>query len=100
MKLSELIHNVWKDERTRKLGIRKSEVAILVKVVIDHILEGLLNNKKIKIQGLFTLSLRKAKGRKIRNPHTKEAMHINDYYKVNIKPSERLKKGLEEIRDK
>lgn len=94
MKLSKLIHEVWKDPRTRELRLRKDEVKIVVNVVIDKILEGLLTYGKIKLQGLFTLDIRKAKGRRIRNPQTREIMYSNDYHKVGIEPSKRLEDGL------
>lgn len=100
MKLSELIHEVWKDERTRELKLRKDEVKVVIEVFIDHIVKGLLRNKIVKIKGLFTLDIRKAKGRRIRNPQTKEIMYSQDYYKVGIEPSKNLKEGLEELREK
>jgi nucleoid DNA-binding protein len=96
--LSELIHAVWKDERVRKLGLRKSDVGVVINVFKDHIVKGLLKHKIIKMQGLFTLDIRKARGRKIRNPQTGEKMYSKDYYKVGLKPSKEIEDGLEEMR--
>lgn len=98
MKLSELIHAVWKDERTRELRLRKDEVKVVIEVLIDHIVKGLLQYGVIKMQGLFTLDIRKARGRRIRNPQTKEVMYSKDYYKVGLEPSKVLKEGLEDMR--
>jgi nucleoid DNA-binding protein len=98
LNLSKLIHEVWKDERTRELRLRKDEVKVVVEVLIDHIVKGLLKYGKVKMKGLFTLDIRKAKGRKIANPQTKEEMYIDDYYKVGVEPSKRLKEGLEDLR--
>ncbi len=98
MNLSELIHEVWKDDRVRAMKIRKHEVRVLIKVTIEHIVKGLLKNGKLKMQGLFTLEIKKAKGRKITNPQTKEHMYIDDYYKVGLEPSEALKKGLKKYK--
>lgn len=98
MKLSKLIHEVWKDPRTKELRLRKDEVKILVNVVIDQILKGLLTHGIVKLQGLFTLKVKKAKGRKIRNPQTKEIMYSNDYNKINLEPSKRLSEGLKEYK--
>lgn len=97
LNLSKLIHEVWKDERTRELKIRKSEVELVVKVFVDHIVKALLSHGKVKMQGLFTLDIRKAKGRKIRNPQTKEIMYSRDYHKVGLEPSKKLKDGLKEL---
>ena len=99
MKLSKLIHEVWKDERVRKLGLRKREVAVVVNVVIDQILKGLLSYGNVKLLGLFTIKIKKAKGRKIAHPRTGEEMYSNDYYKVNIEPSKRLKDGLKDYKE-
>lgn len=96
MRLSELIHEVWKDKRTRDLKLRKDEVRILVNVVIDNILKGLLTYGVVKLKGLFTLKVKKAKGRKISNPQNGEHMFIDDYYKINIDYSKRLHDGLKE----
>jgi len=98
LKLSKLIHEVWKDERTRELRLRKDEVKILVDVVLDHMLEGLLSYGKLKLQGLFTLDIRRAKGRRIMNPQTGEEMYSSDYNKIGIEPSKRLKEGLKDYK--
>lgn len=100
MNLSELVSRVHKDERVRDIRLRKDEVKIVVEVLIEHILSGLLHSGVVKMKGLFTLEIRKAKGRKISNPQTREEMFIDDYYKVGIEPSKRLKEGLEELRYK
>lgn len=94
LNLSKLIHEVWKDDRTRELRLRKDEVKILAEVFIDHIGKGLLKYGFVKLQGLFTLEIRELKGRKIRNPQTKETMYSKDSNKVGIKPSKRIKDGL------
>jgi nucleoid DNA-binding protein len=99
LNLSKLIHEVWKDERIREIRLRKDEVKLVVEVLIDHIVDGLLKNGKVKMKGLFTLDIRKAKGRKIRNPQTGEPMYSKDYYKVGLEPSKDLKEGLEKLRD-
>lgn len=94
MNLSQLKNAVHKDERIKELRLRKDEVKIIVDVVIEHMLKGLLKNGLLKLQGLFTLDIRKAKGRKIANPQTGEHMYSKDYYKVGIEPSKNLKEGL------
>jgi len=98
LNLSKLIHEVWKDERVKKAGIRKSEVKLIVKVTIDHMVSGLLKYGKLKLTGLFTMIIKEAKGRKIRNPQTGEITYSKDYNKINIKPSQRLKDGLKKFK--
>lgn len=82
------------------MRLRKDEVKVLVEVVIDHIFEGLLKYGQVKMKNLFTLDIRKAKGRRIANPTTGEPMEINDYYKIGLEPSKRLKQGLKNMKDK
>lgn len=98
LNLAEIIHEVWKDERVRELKIRKSEVKVIVKVTVDHMVKGLLQYGKLKIMGLFTLDVRKAKGRRMVNPQTGEHMYSKDYYKVGLEPSKRLKDGLKKLK--
>lgn len=100
MNLSELMSRVHKDKRVRELRLRKDEVEVVVKVLIDHIVEGLLQYGKVKLFGLFTLDIRKAKGRKIANPQTGEEMYSKDYYKIGLEPSKKLREGLEDMRNK
>lgn len=94
MNLSKLIHEVWKDERIRELRLRKHEIKVVVEVLIDHIVKGLLTYGKVKMKGLFTLDIRKAKGRKIANPQTGKHMIIGDYNKIGLEPSKQLKEGM------
>jgi len=97
LNLSSLIREVWKDERVRELRLRKDEVKIIVEVVADCIVNGLLQYGKLKMQGLFTIGIKKMRGKKISNPQTRESMQSNDYYKVWVKPSKRLKDGMKEL---
>lgn len=99
MNLSKLIKRVHNDKRVHDLRLRQNEVEVVVKVLIEHIVDALFEYGKVKMTGLFTLDIRKAKGRKIRNPHTKEIMYSKDYYKVGLEPSKRIREGLEELRD-
>lgn len=98
MKLKELIHAIWKDERIRELGIRKSDVDKIVKVTIEQIVENLFKHNVVKLRGLFTIRLKKANGRKVKHPVSGEIVKVDDYYKLDIKPSKNVKDKLEEIR--
>ena len=99
LNLSELIKKVSKDKRIKDMGIRQYEVKVIIKVFVELLLKSLLNYRVVKIHGLFTLNIRKAKGRKIANPQSGEHMYSKDYYKVGIEPSKNLKEGLEKLRD-
>ncbi|UUV46950.1 DNA-binding protein HU [Bacillus phage vB_BanS-Thrax5] len=98
MNLTDLIHEVWKDERVRKLKIRKSEVRVVVKVAIEHMVKGLINNGKLMLTNLFTLDIRKISGRKIMNIKTGKHMQSKGYYKVGLEPSQKLKNELKKLK--
>lgn len=97
MNLSNLIHEVWKDERVRSQNIRKSDVKTVILVMIDHIIKGLITHRVVKLRGLFTLDVRKVKARRIRNPQTKEIMMTNDYYKVGVELSKKVKDEFKKL---
>lgn len=93
MNLKELIHKVWEHDAIIENGIRKSDIKIVIEVFIEEVKNGLIEHGKVKIKGLFTLDLRKSKGRSIRN-FQGELMKSKDYYKVGLKPSQDLKERL------
>lgn len=97
MNLSRLIDSVWRDARISSVGFRKWEVKLIIEVFLDKIVESLLMNNRVKLQGFATLKVKKAKGKMIRNPKTRKLMNIKDYYKVCIEPSKRLKDGMKKL---
>lgn len=99
MKLSELVHEVWSDDRVRELRIRKGEVALILEVLAEKIITALMIGEKVKYTKLFSLSTKKVKSRKIMNPITKEHMKTDEYYKLSVEPSKKLKEGLKNIRE-
>lgn len=95
MNLSKLIHEIWKDSRIKALRLRKDEVEIIMEVFLEHIGRGILQHGVVKLRGLFTIDVRTAKGRKIRNPSTGETMFSKDYRKLGLKPSKKLKDNMQ-----
>lgn len=94
MNLSELIHQVWKDERTREAGIRKDQVSLIFEVLSDHIVGAIISYGQVRLRNLFTIQTRLSEGRRIAHPQTGEPMESRDHYRINIRPSKRLKEGL------
>ena len=97
MNLSKLIYEIRKDERTKSLRLRKDEIEILVEVFLEQIAKGILKHGVVKLRGLFTVDIRTAKGRKIRNPSTGEVMYSRDYTKLGLKPSAKLKAEMKKM---
>lgn len=98
MKLTDLIHEVWKDERVRDTGVRKHEVGIIIKVMIDKIKEGLLKSGKVQLRGLFTILLKKAKGGRAKHPNSGKEIFVEDYHKISVITSENFKEEIKQIK--
>lgn len=98
--MTELTKAVFNDERVKELGMRGHEVKVLVRVVLEHMGKGLIEHGKIKLQGLFSMEIRGAKGRRIANPQTGEEMFSKDYNKLNVEPSKKLKDEMKKLKVK
>lgn len=94
MNLSELIHEVWKKSRDNGINVKKGDIKSIVKITVEEMTNNLFKFGTLKIHGLFTLKITKNKGRRITNPQTKEHMYIDDYYKISLIPSKKIKKLL------
>lgn len=92
MNFKKLVHETWKDERVRKLKVKKGEVQTILSVMLEKMIDGLISERTVKLRGFFTVELRKVKGRttKIGDNEVK----YDDYDKVAINPSEKIKKRL------
>ena len=94
MKLSEIIHEVWKDEEMKRLQIRKTDVEAVIKTTLKVISKAIVKEGIVKLHGFFTLKTKEVKGRRIMNLHTQEHMYTKDYTKLTIEPSQNLKDEL------
>lgn len=94
MKLSKIIHNTWQDERVKELKIKKGDVKIICVAFLDSVFEALVDTGEAKLTSLFSLKLKRSKGRKIRNISTKETMVTKDFYRVSVEPSKALEEEL------
>ena len=71
----------------REIGLSRSESAILVETVIDHISGSLLKGETVKLAGFGTFSLRDKKERIGRNPKTGKEVPITSRRVLVFKPS-------------
>ena len=72
----------------REIGLSRSESAILVETVIDHISNSLLKGETVKLAGFGTFSLRDKKERIGRNPKTGKEVPITSRRVLVFKPSQ------------
>lgn len=92
MKLTQIVNNTRRDPRIKELFITEKQVKTIVRVFLEKCLDAIKQDGEAKLFNFMTLSLRKSKGRRIRNPQTKEYMTIPDFYRINIRPSKELKR--------
>lgn len=96
MKFTELKQATYADERLRKEKITRAQLNLVVTVFCEKMFEALVIGGKVSIPNLFTLNLRKNKGKRIVNPITKKPMVTKDFYRVLVSQSGRLKDNLKE----
>lgn len=92
MKLTQIVNNTRRDPRIKELFITERQTRMVIKVFLEKCLDAIKQDGEAKLFGFMTLSLKKSKGRRIRNPRTKKYMTIPDYYRIKIRPSVELKR--------
>jgi Bacterial nucleoid DNA-binding protein len=79
-----------------KLGFSKKDSAKIVEAVFDVMKEGLASNEKTTISGFGSFVVREKKARKGRNPQTGDEIEISARRVLTFRPSQVLKKALNE----
>lgn len=88
--LSEAVH--------RQIGLSRSELADLVKSMLDMMSEHLINGETVKLSSFGTFMVRAKNGRVGRNPKTGEEVPITPRRVLVFRPSQVMKNvinGLE-----
>jgi len=96
MKYTELINATHKDKRLREKRITKDTTRLIIGVFAEKMFESLVVDGKLSIKNLFTLNVKKNKGKRILDLNTKKHRKTKDYYRVIVVPSERMKDNLKE----
>ncbi len=89
MTKADLIESVY-----QQVGLSKKESTQLVELVFDTIKSTLEQGSKIKISGFGNFVVREKSKRIGRNPQTGEAIEITARRVLTFKPSQVLKKAL------
>ena len=79
-----------------EFGLTKKDCNLLVKDIIDEIIEGLNKKKIVKIHNFGTFKLKRKESRIGRNPKTKENVIIEPRNVISFIPSRKLLKKLNE----
>ncbi len=78
----------------REIGLSRTESAVLVESVLDHIVNALLKGETVKLSGFGTFSVRDKRERMGRNPKTGLEVPISKRRVLVFKPSNVLKERV------
>jgi integration host factor subunit alpha len=88
---ADLVNCIYKN-----LDLTKKESAIIIDELFEIIKRTLENGEKVKISGFGNFIVRQKETRKGRNPHTGDELEIAARKVVTFKPSQILKRALNE----
>lgn len=80
---------------SNETGIHEKDVALVVSVLINEILNGILEEDKVVLRGLGTFEQKEMKARRYSHPQTGEIIDVPNRKNIRFKPSSVLKKMLE-----
>ena len=89
MTKADLVNSVYK-----KLGLTRKESTVIVDELFEIIKETLEQGEKVKISGFGNFVVKHKEPRKGRNPQTGDELEITARKVVTFKPSQVLKKAL------
>jgi len=88
---ADLVNCIYKN-----LDLTKKESAIIIDELFEIIKKTLESGEKVKISGFGNFVVRQKETRKGRNPHTGDELEIAARKVVTFKPSQVLKRALNE----
>ena len=95
--------NISRDEiaeaMQKEFGFNRKQCLDIVNDIIDIIIEGLQNDKKVKIHNFGTFKMNNKKSRIGRNPKTKEEYNISSRNVITFKASRILLKFINQNND-
>ena len=98
------MNNITRDDIAEfinnEFGLTKKDCINLVHDIIEEIIEGLNENKIVKIHNFGTFKLRRKNARIGRNPKTKEEVMIAPRNVISFLPSKHILKKLNDFNDK
>ena len=78
-----------------KTELGKSEVAVAVDSVLEHIAEALRSNERVDLRGFGSFVVKERKERQGRNPRTGETITISAKRDAGFKPGKELTEKLQ-----
>jgi integration host factor subunit alpha len=87
----DIVQNVYD-----RLGFSKKDSEKIVEAIFDVMKENLAHGEKVKISGFGSFVVNEKKARRGRNPQTGDEIEISARRVLAFKPSQVLKKALNE----
>ena len=81
-------------ETMRSLGYFKGQLSNVINDVFLTIAEALIRDGKVFIRGFGTFEVKRRKGHRVQDVHTKEIRKMEDYSVVCFRPGENLKEAV------
>ena len=94
MSIKKIVDEMWKDEILRENKITKIEIKLILEAFKRYIPEKIVEDGEFKFLGLFTLKVKSVRGWNSVNFKTGEKVKINDFKRIYISPSKKLKNKL------
>lgn len=79
---------------SKKLQLPVKQTEKLLNTFIETGIEGLKNDNRLSIRGIFVATVKKKNKRKGVNPQTLQTMIIPEHYAITIKAGEDLKRAV------
>ncbi len=86
---ADLIDAVYKE-----IGLSRTESAVLIESILEHIIEALMRGETVKLAGFGTFEVRHKKPRMGRNPKTGREVPITSRRVLGFRPSSIFKKRV------
>ena len=86
---ADLIDAVYKE-----IGLSRTESAVIIESILDHIIAALMRGETVKLAGFGTFDIRHKKSRMGRNPKTGREIPISSRRVLGFRPSSIFKKRV------
>ena len=94
-----LHQEIWEDEKVKEKGITQDEVKIVLDAFGRHISDTLRDTGIFRWKNIMKLEAKKIEGFETFNVVEGKAKMIDDYYRIQFKPSENLKSNVKKRKE-
>ena len=77
-----------------ELGLTQMNVKEVVQMTFDHIVDTLVEDKRIELRNFGVFQVKRRAARQARNPHTGEPVQVEARYAVSFKPGKEMEERV------